>query len=317
MTRNKQTDIKKTLEGYIEAFQKDGTPIPVNFRTLVPELKKTERFTHLIHSYPAKLLTNIPYYFLATDFFCPKNGIVLDPFCGTGTVLLEAVLSGRNAWGADSNPLAEAITEVKTNYIPKVELSETLTVLLKQAKQVTVNLQHPDAVSVWFSPSTLKQLAALQAVINDLADERQKAFFALCLSSVVRKVSFADPSISVPVHWNPERFSANPSRMEEVRSKLQDLQNVNVIMKFEAVCKANIDRVESLNGRIAEGAKARVISKDARFICYSIVGFDTNTISMLLGISPANVYTRRSRLKDRIRHLESPYKDQYQMYFSL
>lgn len=215
MTRNKQTDIKKTLEGYIEAFQKDGTPIPVNFRTLVPELKKTERFTHLIHSYPAKLLTNIPYYFLATDFFCPKNGIVLDPFCGTGTVLLEAVLSGRNAWGADSNPLAEAITEVKTNYIPKVELSETLTVLLKQAKQVTVNLQHPDAVSVWFSPSTLKQLAALQAVINDLADERQKAFFALCLSSVVRKVSFADPSISVPVHWNPERFSANPSRMEE------------------------------------------------------------------------------------------------------
>ena len=92
---------------------------------------------------------------------------------------------------------------------------------------------------------------------------------------------------------------------------------MNVIMKFEAVCKANIDRVESLNGRIAEGAKARVISKDARFICYSIVGFDTNTISMLLGISPANVYTRRSRLKDRIRHLESPYKDQYQMCFSL
>lgn len=65
MTRNKQTDIKKTLEGYIEAFQKDGTPIPVNFRTLVPELKKTERFTHLIHSYPAKLLTNIPYYFIS------------------------------------------------------------------------------------------------------------------------------------------------------------------------------------------------------------------------------------------------------------
>lgn len=65
------------------------------------------------------------------------------------------------------------------------------------------------------------------------------------------------------------------------------------------------------------GKTGIVTDRDARFICYSIVGFDTNTISMLLGISPANVYTRRSRLKDRIRHLESPYKDQYRMYFSL
>ena len=65
------------------------------------------------------------------------------------------------------------------------------------------------------------------------------------------------------------------------------------------------------------GKNGVVTDMDARFICYSIVGFDTNTISLLLGISPANVYTRRSRLKDRIRGLESPYKDQYQMYINL
>ncbi|MBR0500352.1 MAG: hypothetical protein IJJ72_05090 [Bacteroidales bacterium] len=294
MTEKKQTNIKKTLKGYSEAFQKDGTPIPVNFRTLVPELKKAERFTHLIHSYPAKLLTNIPYYFLATDILCPKNGIVLDPFCGTGTVLLEAVLSGRNAWGADSNPLAEAITKVKTNFIPKKELEETLTVLLKQAKQVTVNRQYPDAITAWFAPSTLKQLSALQTVINDLTNERQKAFFALCFSSVVRKVSFADPSISVPVHWNPERFSANPCRMEEVRNKLQQLQNVNVIMKYETICKANIDRVESLNGRIEEGVTASVISKDARQL-----GIPDESVDMILTSPPyagAQKYIRASWL---------------------
>ncbi len=69
MPRKKQTDIKKTLKGYSESFQKDGKPISVNFRALVPELKKAERYTHLIHSYPAKLLTNIPYFFFATDTF--------------------------------------------------------------------------------------------------------------------------------------------------------------------------------------------------------------------------------------------------------
>lgn len=47
MPRKKQTDIKKTLKGYSESFQKDGKPISVNFRALVPELKKAERYTHL------------------------------------------------------------------------------------------------------------------------------------------------------------------------------------------------------------------------------------------------------------------------------
>ena len=79
MTRKKQTDIKKTLKGYYESFQKDGEPISVNFRALVPELKKPERYTHLLHSYPAKLLANIPYFFFATDALCPANGTVEDP----------------------------------------------------------------------------------------------------------------------------------------------------------------------------------------------------------------------------------------------
>lgn len=68
---------------------------------------------------------------------------------------MEAVLSGRNALGADSNPLAEAITKVKTNYIPRKELEETLSVLLKQAKQATVNRQYPDAITAWFAPSSI------------------------------------------------------------------------------------------------------------------------------------------------------------------
>ena len=40
MPRKTQTDIKRILKGYRESFQKDGKPISVNFRALVPELKK-------------------------------------------------------------------------------------------------------------------------------------------------------------------------------------------------------------------------------------------------------------------------------------
>ena len=56
---------------------------------------------------------------------------------------------------------------------------------------------------------------------------------------------------------------------------------------------------------------------DVRFICCSAANFDSNTMSMLLGISLSNVYTRRSRLKERIRQLESPYKEQYMRVFGV
>ena len=51
--------------------------------------------------------------------------------------------------------------------------------------------------------------------------------------------------------------------------------------------------------------------KDERFICYLIAGLDSQTIAMLLNLSVPNVYTKRSRLRERIRKLNSPYKDDY------
>ena len=94
MTGVRQEEIRQQLIGFYRSYQNDGEPIAVNFRELAKELNKPERYTHLIHSYPAKLLANIPFFFFASDELCPENGIVLDPFCGTGTVLLEAAAYG-------------------------------------------------------------------------------------------------------------------------------------------------------------------------------------------------------------------------------
>ena len=281
MDKGNQTEIGNALKGFYESFNKDRQPIPVNFRTLVPGLNKTERYTHLIHSYPAKLLTNIPYCFLATDILCPFDGIVLDPFCGTGTVLLEAALSGRSALGADSNPLAQAITDVKTCFIPKAELINTLTSLLKRAKEVKTDQSFPNSVAVWFAPKTMNQLSAIQIALRGIPHDRLRAFFEICFSSVVRKVSLADPSISVPVHWNPDRFGSNPRRKEEVSRKIKQLKDVDVFEKFELVCKANIERVSSLNSAIRDGVTTRVVSKDARNL-----GIPDESVDMILTSPP-------------------------------
>lgn len=51
--------------------------------------------------------------------------------------------------------------------------------------------------------------------------------------------------------------------------------------------------------------------KESRFICYCIVGFEPEMIGTILNLSVSNVYTKKSRLKERIRGLDSPYKDEY------
>jgi len=97
--------VDKHLLDLMERYDKHGRPISVNFRELVSWIPYGDRATHMIHPYPAKLLVHIPHYFLSNDLLSQEGSKVLDPFSGSGTVLLEAALSGRQAFGADANPL--------------------------------------------------------------------------------------------------------------------------------------------------------------------------------------------------------------------
>src|SRR5580765_2182763 len=97
------SDTTGLLSDLISRYALNRTPVTVNFRRILPQLRSTDRFTHLLHPYPAKLLHHIPFFFLANESISRPGDVVLDPFCGSGTVLLEAQLAGRNAVGADAN----------------------------------------------------------------------------------------------------------------------------------------------------------------------------------------------------------------------
>lgn len=265
------TEVKNLVNSFRIRYAETCEPIQINFRELVSNLNSSERYTHLIHSYPAKLLCHIPYFFLQTDYFCPKTGTVLDPFCGTGTVLLEANISGRDAKGVDANPLARLISRVKTTYIKTEKLQKTLTTLVQSAKRAKVIEVHDySSISRWFSPSTIDQLLRLELAIEKLKETEVKEFFLLCLSNLVKKVSFADPCISVPVRLNPDRFAKNPEKRESLLFKLKTLENIDVYDKFESVCSLNINRIEKLRNIYGGDVKSEIVSSDARCITKQI-----------------------------------------------
>lgn len=300
MTNN---EIHQLILNFQRRYRSSGRPIRVNFRKLVPELNGSDRYTHFIHTYPAKLLNIIPYFFFQTEDFCPINGAVLDPFCGTGTVLLEANLSGRNAFGADANPLARLITAVKTTYIPHDRLLKEIEALVKRAKKSKSKLTwKTEIIDYWFSQNVISQLEKIRVAIDGVKNINEKKFFLLCFSSLVKKVSFADPSISVPVKLNPKRFDAYPVRKQEAQERLFSLENVDVYEKFKSICLQNADRISTLKDCKRKKIKSKIVSKDARRLTTSLRGkqlLENECVDLVLTSPPyagAQKYIRSSWL---------------------
>jgi DNA modification methylase len=71
----------------------------------------TMAHVHGFHTYPARLHPETASRLV--ESFSPPSGRVLDPFCGSGTVVVEARRLGRQAFGIDANPLAVALASLK------------------------------------------------------------------------------------------------------------------------------------------------------------------------------------------------------------
>lgn len=253
------------LQQCMAAYAIDDASVEVNFRELVPTIRPgVERATHLIHPYPAKLLAAIPYLFLRCPTIVPAGSRILDPFCGSGTVLLEAALAGHQADGADANPLARIIAGAKLSLIGQDRLAASLDALVAAAEG---EAPPPDVVNIhhWYHEDVIARLAALRAAITALRDEDVRRFFEVCLSACARKVSLADPRLSVPVKINPDRLSIYGAKGADVVRRIDALTGDQVVPVFRIIAEQNIERMAKLRDA-APAAVPPLISEDARQI---------------------------------------------------
>jgi hypothetical protein len=169
-SRKNINSINKGLDALINKYQKRLQPIEVNFRSFFPKLNNSDRATHLIHTYPAKLLVHIPYFFLNNNILSKYGGSILDPFCGSGTVLLESLLANKNAYGVDSNPLARLISKVKTQSYDIHKLYRYIDTFKKYEGTVK-GKSCPSVVNIdyWFLPNIQKQLLEIFDIEIELA----------------------------------------------------------------------------------------------------------------------------------------------------
>ena len=89
----------------------------------------TKQYTHCFHIYPAMMIPQIARELI--NRFGKKGDLLFDPYCGTGTSLVEARIAGVNAIGTDLNPTARFISLAKTRDYNVKNLTKSINQYLK------------------------------------------------------------------------------------------------------------------------------------------------------------------------------------------
>ena len=156
----------------------------------------TKEYTHCFHTYPAMMIPQIARKLLKT--YGVEGGWLLDPYCGTGTSLVEASLLGMHSVGCDINPLVRLIATAKSTPICLSTLDKTLNRLNEHLFEVEYQKGNipkapvPDILnlSYWFSEEVISYLAYLRDRINKVADDAVRNFVWVAFSETVREVSY-------------------------------------------------------------------------------------------------------------------------------
>ncbi|MFX0108155.1 MAG: DNA adenine methylase [Candidatus Hodarchaeota archaeon] len=114
----------------------------------------------------------------------PNTSVLLDPFCGTGTIVYEAQARGMQAIGVDNNPLACTIALGKTAPINKEETLTRLKSAIEEARQLVAVPSMPKAASKFFHPSTAEQIMRIVEVSDRFVHfELSVLYGSICLAA--------------------------------------------------------------------------------------------------------------------------------------
>lgn len=137
---------------------------------------------HDIHPYHAKFYPGIPQYFLSK--YATRDSVVLDPFCGSGTTLLECNAAGIRSVGIDINFLSAKISACKTFTYASEKLNSLIEYIL--AADDSTPIEFPDA-NIWFTAQNLDDLFKIFNAIQKIEDLQYRTLFEVVLSSLLNK----------------------------------------------------------------------------------------------------------------------------------
>lgn len=152
---------------------------------------KTREGVHGLHPYPAKFIPQIPRT-LIEHLHPGRGGVVMDPFCGSGTTLVEAQSHGLRSVGVDLHPLACLISRVKTTPLASQNVLRAGREVAHRARDVGSAIPDIPKLDHWFAADVQQALSELTAALSAQPDSPTKDALSVALSAIIVRVSRQD-----------------------------------------------------------------------------------------------------------------------------
>jgi methylase of polypeptide subunit release factors len=150
--------------------------------------------THGFHSYAGRLHPSTARKAIVA--LSKEGQRVLDPFCGSGTVLVESMAAGRVAVGVDASMLAVLIAKVRSTLLGEAELERLVAAARELSTESAERARkriRPE-IPVWarreherFSPHVALELLGLRELVGRTEEDAVGYALRACLSSILVK----------------------------------------------------------------------------------------------------------------------------------
>lgn len=229
---------KRSLRERIPSIIKGNIPIDMKFDGSILEIHSYDRsnYTHGFHKFPAKYIPEIPRWGVLK--LSKEGDTIIDPFCGSGTTNVEAVLNRRNSYFIDVDPIALLLTKVKTTPIDEKDLRKTKDWIIR-AVHSTSETEIPEFPNrdYWFKPEVSRDLGVITRCIKLIENPQIRDFFLVCFSSILKQVSNADPKFLYALAIS-RKMRMQKNRIVDVKGtfvkRVREL--VPQMVKFSKVC---------------------------------------------------------------------------------
>ncbi len=149
---------------------------------------QTNNFSHGYHRYPAKFIPQIVDK-LISDYTSPGD-LIVDPFGGCGTTLVEAKLNSRRSIGFDINPVAKLITQTKISPIQPALLEKSYQQFLTAYHAAKVKqLNYHPRIHYWFEFETICKLNKIYNAIHAVSNDSCRRFYLCAFSHILKNSS--------------------------------------------------------------------------------------------------------------------------------
>ncbi|MHB1646261.1 MAG: hypothetical protein EVG15_04370 [Candidatus Acididesulfobacter diazotrophicus] len=153
--------------------------------------KDTAYITHGYHRYPAKFIPQI--VSRLAEKYTKEGDLIVDPFGGCGTTLVESKVMGRLSVGVDINPVAVLITKAKITPIESEEIEEAFIALKKTLdtynKNTKINVLKHERIDYWFKPEEKRKLTFIFVEISKLENQDIRDFLYCGFSNILKNCS--------------------------------------------------------------------------------------------------------------------------------